>query len=692
MTETADLLFELGTEELPPTALLNLSAAFCEQFISGLEKHNLDFDSYRAIASPRRLGIYVSNCSVQQPDRNTEKRGPAVKAAFDSDGNPTRAALGFASSCGTTVEQLQRTATEKGEWLSFNLNEKGQSAAAVLPGIAEQALEKLPVPKRMRWGESDALFVRPAHWLLFMLGENRVECQLLGLQSDVVTHGHRFHHPDSIKINHPQNYFTLLHETGRVFADFSERKALINQQIKDLSEELQANIPADADLLDEVTALVEWPVALVGSFDKDFLQVPHEALILSMKKNQKYFPVFDQQNNLSNLFITIANIASTHPDSVRAGNERVIRPRLADAKFFWEQDAKTTLEQRLPLLEPVIFQNQLGSLHDKSERVAQLSGFIAGLLKADQSLARRAGLLSRCDLITEMVGEFADMQGTMGRYQAVRDGEPAEVSNALEEMYQPRFSGDSLPSTPIGIALALADRFDTLTGIFGIGQKPSGTKDPFALRRASLGIIRIIRHHQLKLDFTRLISQAIGLHGGSLSNPDTARDVIDYLVDRLKGEFLEQGYSTLQIKAVAAVQPVSIVDFEERLKAVDAFSNMPESASLSAANKRIANILKKSQDKLPAEIDIQLFDCQEESSLMDIISQQQKLIDPLVAGQDYAQILQQLATLKKPVDDFFDNVMVMHENQQVRLNRLALLSSVRRLFLLVADISTLQEN
>lgn len=692
MSETADLLFELGTEELPPTALNNLSAAFTREFVDGLKAANISFGETNPFATPRRLGLFIKNCALNQPDRNIEKRGPAIQAAFDSEGKPTKAAMGFASSCGTTIDQLGRISNDKGEWLAYHHVEKGKPTADLLSQIAKTALEKLPIPKRMRWGSSEAQFVRPAHWILFLLGNNVVPCHLLDLSSSNKTFGHRFHHPSAIEIDSAESYQDLLIQQGKVIADFNQRKNRIREIVSEAADSIDCHVPVDEQLLDEVTALVEWPVAIVGSFEKEYLQVPNEALILTMKKNQKYFPVFDSNESLVNHFITIANLESKNPETIRAGNERVVRPRLSDAKFFWEQDAKQTLEQRLDQLKEIVFQKDLGSIHDKSIRVSSLASTISEQIQGDVDLTKRAGLLSRCDLVTEMVNEFADMQGVMGRYQAIRDGEADELSAALEEFYLPRFSGDELPQSKTGIAIALADRIDTITGIFGIGMKPSGTKDPFALRRASLGIIRILRQHALDLNLVDLIETSIQLHGTNISNKDVKHEVSTYIIDRLKGEFSDQGYSTGLINSVVSVHPSSIIDFEQRLQAVSTFSKLDVADNLAAANKRIHNILRKNTESIPEKPDTSLFDNAAETNLFSAVSEKQSEIRPLIKNNDYQGILSALASLKQPVDVFFDEVMVMAENESVRLNRLALLQQVTRLFLVVADVSVLQDS
>jgi glycyl-tRNA synthetase beta chain len=691
MAKTADLLFELGTEELPPTALARLSDALLSEFRNGLDANAIEYSAIEAFAAPRRLAILVTDCLVQQPDVTVNRRGPAVQAAFDKVGQPTKAATGFAASCNTTVDQLDRTATDKGEWLSFNVVQKGRETAELLPAIAEAALDKLPIPKRMRWGDSTAMFVRPVHWLVFLLGENIVPCRLLDTDSNRFTYGHRFHHPAAIELSHPQEYLNKLRAEGKVIANFEERRLLISEQVAAAASQLGGQIAHDADLLDEVTALVEWPVPIVGEFEESFLAVPHEALIMTMKKNQKYFPVFDSSERLLNRFIAIANIESSKPDTIRSGNERVIRPRLADAKFFWDQDARITLEGRLEKLADIVFQQQLGSILDKSQRVSELASLIASQIGGDPSLAARAGLLSRCDLVTEMVFEFPEMQGIMGRYQAGRDGEDSEVALAMDEIYMPRFSGDELPSSKTGIAVALADRIDTLTGIFGINLKPSGTKDPFALRRAALGIIRIMREYSLTLNLSDLIGTAYKLLKDRLENEATISDVVEFINERLKGVFIDAGFSANLVKAVASVNPADIPDFEKRLQAVKTFSELPQSDQLAAANKRISNILKKIDGPVPQVSDAGLSDSDHERALFSAVSEKQQSTRSLLDKFDYQSVLLDLAQSSTVIDEFFEHVMVMADDEKIRLNRLALLNDVRNLFLEVADISVLQD-
>jgi glycyl-tRNA synthetase beta chain len=687
MLESADLLFELGTEELPPIALERLSAALTQEFAEGLKRANLEHGAITSFATPRRLGVLLRDCSLRQPDREIERRGPALKAAFDSDGNPTRAASGFAHSCGTTVDALEQVETDKGTWLMYRLKELGKSAAELLPEIAENALNRLPIPKRMRWGASEAQFVRPVHWLLFLHGETVVPCTILDATAGKLTYGHRFHHPEAIEIDRPGNYEEALLRQGRVIASFEQRKEKIREQVERSADALGGRAEIDPALLSEVTALVEWPVPITAGFEEDYLQVPHEALILSMKKNQKYFHLEDGSGRLMNHFITIANVDSPSPEVIKEGNERVIRPRLADAMFFWQQDGKKTLEAHLESLKSVVFQLKLGTLHEKSERVSALAADIADKIGGDVQLARRAGLLSRCDLMTEMVGEFPDMQGVMGRYQAQRDGENSELATAMEEFYHPRFSGDRLAVSHTGIAISVADRLDTLVGIFGIGQKPTGDKDPFALRRAALGVLRNLKEHALPLDLRALLQTSADTLGERVEVSDVVEQVYDFMLERLKGLYHDQGVSVNIFESVAGVQPQTLADFDRRIGAVLKFVELPEAEALAAANKRIVNILKKSADAGSDAVDTALFENDTELELHRLIDAKADQIAPLLDLYRYEETLVSLAELRLPVDRFFDEVMVMAEDEAVRNNRLALLRRLNRLFIGVADIS-----
>ena len=686
----ADLLFELGTEELPPLALRRLSDALTHEFVAGLEQANLSHGAVESFATPRRLGVRVRDCSTRQPDRSVERRGPAVQAAFDADGKPTKAAEGFARSCGTTVDQLERQQTAKGEWLVYHVREDGRAAQDLLPGIAEQALNRLPIPKRMRWGDSEAQFVRPVHWLLFLLGDDVVPCTLLDATADRQTHGHRFHHPAAITVYNADDYEGVLSDLGKVIANFEIRRAKIAELVEKTAKALGGRPDLDPELLDEVTALNEWPVPIAASFEERFLEVPHEALVATMKGNQKYFPLFDGDGRLMNHFVTIANVDSPKPELIREGNERVVRPRLADAMFFWQQDGKKRLQDHLPALRHVVFQQALGSMYEKSERVAALAAYIATDIGGDAKLAERAGLLSRCDLLTHMVYEFPEMQGVMGRYQALRDGEPAELAQAMDEFYMPRYSGDELPQTKTGIAVSLAERLDTLVGIFGIGQKPTGDKDPFALRRAALGALRILREHSLQVDVHRILAKAQDGLQGKLQDKDAATAVWDFMQERLKGLYGELGYGADLFSAVAEVRPTTIADFDRRLQAVAGFRELPEAGALAAANKRIRNILRKAEDPIPAVVETGLFQQAEETALHNLVLAMASRVTPMLENGDYTGVLKALAGLRDAVDGFFDQVMVMAEEPAVRGNRLALLNELSGLFLGVADISHLQ--
>ena len=690
MPEHADLLFELGTEELPPVALKRLSDALTNEFIAGLGAAQFAHGEVTGYATPRRLAILIKDLALHQPERDKVRRGPAVKAAFDADGTPTKAAEGFARSCGTQVDQLQRQQTDKGEWLVYQMHEAGREAAELLPGIAEQALNRLPIPKRMRWGSSDAQFVRPVHWLVFLQGNNVIDCSLLEAKADRITYGHRFHHPQGITLENPDDYSSALRNEGKVIAYFEERRENIRSQVETVAQELGGVAGMDDALLDEVAALNEWPVAVSGGFEERFLEVPHEALVTTMKTNQKYFPVFDAQGHLMNRFITIANIESREPSVIREGNERVVRPRLADAMFFWEQDGKKRLEDHIESLRDVVFQKDLGSMYDKSQRVAALATWVAEQTGADQAKAHRAGTLSRCDLMTAMVGEFPSMQGIMGRYQAQRDGEDPEIAQALDEFYMPRHSGDRLPQSPTGIAVALAERIDTLVGIFGIGMRPSGDKDPFALRRAALGALRILSEYSLNIVLRELLEQARELLGAHIQVADVVEQVEHFMLDRLRGIYMEQGTTPDLFDAVARVQPQTLVDFSLRIQAVDQFRKLPEAEALAAANKRIGNILKKTQGGIPENVHPELFATKAESHLWEQVRGVAADIQPLLQARNYTAVLKDLARLREPVDGFFDEVMVMTEDPTVRDNRLALLKALQSLFLEVADISHLQ--
>ena len=690
MTAKQDFLVEIGTEELPPKALLKLSNAFTQGIRDGLAAADLAFGEVLAYASPRRLAVLIKGLDAAQADKEVERRGPALAAAFDQEGKPSKATEGFARSCGVSVDALQNLETDKGSWLVYRSMQTGQTSSALIPAIVQQSLDRLPIPKRMRWGDLNAEFVRPVHWLVMLFGEKVIDCEILSVRSGRTTRGHRFHHPDSIHIPEPSAYVELLKNTGKVIADFAQRREQIRTLVNEAAAAHGGTAVIDEALLDEVTGLVEWPQPVVGSFEQRFLEVPPECLISAMKGHQKYFHMVDGEGRLMPNFITLSNIASTHPDSVRSGNERVIRPRLTDADFFWNQDRKTPLADRLDSLASVVFQQKLGTLQDKSQRVSAIAEAIARGIGGDPALAARAALLAKCDLMTNMVGEFPELQGIMGRYYASHDGEPAEVALALDEQYMPRFAGDQLPASKTGQAVAIADKLDTLIGIFGIGQVPSGDKDPFALRRAALGALRIIIEQGLDIDLWEMLEHAAETNTGLFDNDHVITQVFDFMMGRLKAYYQDQGVTPDTFEAVLAQRPTQPIDFDARLRAVTAFRSLPEAEALAAANKRIANILKKTDEAIPAQVDAHLLHDEAEKQLYQQIAAISDQVTPLFRSRDYATALKTLAGLREVVDAFFDQVMVMADDTALRANRLALLSQLRNLFLEVADLSLLQ--
>ena len=704
MSTTADLLVEIGTEELPPKALRAMHDALRESLDAQLDEQRLPHGECTAFATPRRLAVLVHDVLLRQPDRDITRRGPALKAAFDADGKPTKPALGFARSCGVSVDELQRLETDKGAWLVWQTTESGKTCAELLPTMVEQALKQLPVPKRMRWSDNDFEFVRPVHWVVLMLGSEVVPATILGQTSGNETRGHRFHHNAAIQIDVPAEYADTLEHQGMVLANMDRRRETIRAQVTEAGRSSGGHAVIDEDLLDEVTALVEWPVAITGSFDARFLEVPAEALVSSMQDHQKFFPVRSGDGKLMSDFITIANIASTDPAQVQAGNERVIRPRLEDAVFFWTQDRKQTLASRAPQLDQMTFQQRLGSLGDKQRRIVALAAYLAETVGSDVTLARRAAELCKCDLLTSMVYEFPELQGSMGRYYALHDGEDVAVATALDEQYQPRFAGDELPASPTGQVLALAERIDTLVGIFAIGQAPSGDKDPFALRRAALGVLRIIIEQQLELDLNELLLMAARQFDASLGAEAAVDAVYEFLMGRLRHWYTEKvrpetgreaglgqaGYDVHVFEAVLARRPTRPLDFDQRMQAVRAFHAMPEAEHLAAANKRIRNILRKSETTIPAQYTVDLLQEPAEQQLATAIDEQASHVQPLIEQRAYTDALRSLAGLQPTVDQFFDDVMVMADDPALRDNRLALLQGLANLFLQVADISRLQ--
>ncbi len=686
---TADFLVEIGTEELPPKALKTLSDAFMNGIALGLKEAELNYDTVTAYASPRRLAVMVKALQTKQADKTVERKGPAKKAAFDAEGEPTKALLGFARGCGAEVAELSEIETDKGIWMVYHLAQKGQLAEELLPNIVNKSLSQLPIPKRMRWGSSDVEFVRPVHWVLMLLGNQVVPATILGHAASNQTYGHRFHAPGAIDIAQPTDYVDALKQKGYVQADFAERKTAIRQQVEAAAQAVGGVAEVDDDLLEEVTALNEWPTAVVGEFDESFLAVPPEALISAMKGHQKYFHMLDGDGRLMAKFITVSNIESVNPDSVKRGNERVIRPRLADATFFWNQDRKQPLDDFLPRLKTVVFQQKLGTLYDKTERLETLVVKVGRPLGESAEILERAARLSKCDLMTEMVGEFPDLQGIMGRYYAQAQHEDARVAEALDGQYQPRFAGDDLPNGAVSQALAIADKLDTITGIYGIGQIPTGDKDPFGLRRSALGLVRIIIEKALDLDLQLMIRYSLELHANIDVNDSLVMDIYEFIISRLKAYYADQGVTAEQFEAVRVCAPSHPLDFAKRIDAVCQFSNMEEAASLSSANKRIANILKKVTVALPEEVSAELFSEAAEQQLFSALDALRESVSTKIAERDYTSAMQLLATIRQPVDAFFDGVMVMAEDEAVKLNRLALLNQIYQLFRQVADISRL---
>ena len=688
MAERETLLVELGTEELPPKALIDLERAFRDAIAGGLREAGLNAGLVRSFATPRRLAVLIDELPLRQPDRATERRGPPVKVAFDAEGRPTRAALAFAESCGVPVEQIGRVETPKGAWLSHSATEAGQTTAALLPAIVAHAAAALPVPKRMRWGSGEAEFVRPVHWLVMLLGSTPVPGRVLDLEAGRTTRGHRFHAPQPLELSHAQDYPSVLEERGRVIADFARRRARIESEVRAAAAGVGGDAMIAAKLLDEVTALTEWPVALAGHFEERFLALPEEVLVATLQDHQRYFPVRTRDGALAPYFIAVANLESRAPAQVRAGNERVVRPRLADAAFFWDSDRSCSLASREEALAGVVYQARLGSLADKARRVAKLARLVATRIGGDADIAERAARLAKCDLLTQMVGEFPELQGVMGRRYALHDGEPADVASALEEQYLPRFAGDRLPASNAGRALAIADRLDTLAGSFAVGSRPTGNKDPFGLRRGALGMLRIIIECRLELDLRELLGEAVLLQPVPGAVVD---ELYEFVMERLRAWYLDSGeFATDEFDAVLARRPVSPLDFDRRLRAVHRFLSLDASASLAAANKRIANILRQAGDpELPAA-DSGRFTESAERALHTELVRQQARVEPLLAAGRYTEALEQLAALRGVVDEFFDRVLVMTEDAGVRTNRLALLAQLRRLFLHTADLSRVQ--
>jgi glycyl-tRNA synthetase beta chain len=713
MSAARDFLIEIGTEELPPKALGALSADFVDRIAAGLEKAALPHGGMVGFATPRRLAVSVKKLAEQQPEQHVRRRGPPVSAAFDSAGAPTRAALAFAASCGTTVEALERIEEGKGTFLYFIGSRAGERTVQLLPALVQTALDQLPIPRRMHWGDGQAMFVRPVHWIVMLFGREVVPATLLETATGRHTHGHRFLAPRPLSLASPAAYERTLREKGHVLADFAARRERIRSEVTSVAAAVEGRALLSDALLDEVTALTEWPVALAGRFEERFLSLPREVLICTLEEHQRYFPLEDAAGRLLPAFITVSNIASRDPPKVKEGNERVVRARLSDAAFFWEQDRREPLAARRIRLESVTFQARLGSLGDKARRVSALIAEIAPAAGATLDVALRAAELAKCDLLTAMVGEFPELQGIMGAYYAQADGEPQEVAVSLREQYLPRSAGDALPSSRTGLALAIADKLDTIAGIFAIGEKPSGTKDPFALRRAALGVQRILIEKGLDLDLRACIARAIdGVRAdierlraaGSAASPapkgeSLVAEIYDFLMERLRAYYLEGGASapapgraavtTEMFDAVLASRPGSSVDFDARLKALSTFLELPEAASLTAANKRIGNILRKANTTAPAEVDVVQLREEAERRLYDAMRGLRDAVGADTARRQYTAALGRLALLRPAVDTFFDKVMVMDENPQLRANRLSLLAQLQGLFTGIADLSRL---
>ncbi|MFW7526261.1 glycine--tRNA ligase subunit beta [Vibrio ostreicida] len=685
-----EFLIELGTEELPPTQLRTLAEAFAANFEAELNNAELTYNAVKWYAAPRRLALKVKALSEGQADKIVEKRGPAVTAAFDAEGLPTKAAQGWARGNGITVDLADRLTTDKGEWLLFKQEVKGQTTTKIIGDLAAKALANLPIAKPMRWGNKTTQFIRPVKTLTMLMGSELIEGEILGVTSDRIIRGHRFMGEQAFTIDSAEQYPAILEERGKVMADYEARKAIILTDAQKAATAVGGKADLEDDLVEEVTSLVEWPVVLTAKFEEEFLKVPSEALVYTMKGDQKYFPVYDDDKKLLPHFIFVSNIESKEPRHVIEGNEKVVRPRLADAEFFFNTDRKRPLIDRLPELDQAIFQKQLGTIKDKTDRITELAGYIAEQIDADVEKSKRAGLLAKCDLMTSMVFEFTDTQGVMGMHYATHDGEDKQVALALYEQYMPRFAGDTLPSTGISSAVAMADKLDTIVGIFGIGQAPKGS-DPFALRRASLGVLRILVENGYNIDLTDLIAKAKSLFGDRLTNEKVESDVVDFMLGRFRTWYQDAGFSIDIIQAVLARRPTKPADFDQRVKAVSHFRELDAAEALSAANKRVGNILAKFDGELADEIDLSLLQEEAEKALAENVEVMAEALEPAFATGNYQEALSKLANLRDPVNAFFDNVMVMVDDETLKNNRLTLLNKLRNLFLQVADISLLQK-
>ncbi|HGS4675549.1 glycine--tRNA ligase subunit beta [Vibrio cholerae] len=690
-----EFLIELGTEELPPKQLRTLAEAFAANFAAELATADIAHEGVTWFATPRRLALKVANLAESQPDRVVEKRGPAVNVAFDADGKPTKAAEGWARGNGITVEQAERLVTDKGEWLLFKEQVQGQQTASVVVDMAAKALANLPIAKPMRWGDKETQFIRPVKTLTILFGSELIQGEILGVASARTLRGHRFMGEAEFTIESAEQYPAILEERGKVIADYATRKAMIIEGSQQAAQQLGGIADLEDALVEEVTSLVEWPVVMTAKFEEKFLKVPAEALVYTMKGDQKYFPVYshkmgDANKKLLPNFIFVSNIESKEPRHIVEGNEKVVRPRLADAEFFFNTDRKRPLVDRLAMLENAIFQQQLGTIKDKTDRITELAGYIAEQIGADVEKSKRAGLLAKCDLMTSMVFEFTDTQGVMGMHYARHDGEAEEVAVALNEQYMPRFAGDELPSRGVSAAVAMADKLDTIVGIFGIGQAPKGS-DPFALRRASLGVLRILVEYGYQLDLVDLIAKAKSLFGDRLTNANVEQEVIEFMLGRFPTWYQDAGFSIDIIQAVLARNPTKPADFDQRVKAVSHFRALEEAEALAAANKRVGNILAKYDGELGEEIDLALLQEDAEKALAEAVEIMAEALEPAFATGNYQEALSKLAGLRAPVDAFFDNVMVMADDEALKKNRLTLLNKLRNLFLQIADISLLQK-
>ncbi len=681
-----NLLVELGTEELPPKALKKLATAFAESFSKDLNAFGLGFDSVKWFASPRRLALIAYNVDESQEDRIVEKKGPSVAAAY-KDGNPTPAALGWAKSTGITLDQAETVKTDKGEWLLFKAKVKGFTIYQVLEQILSNAVKSLPVPKMMHWGATRFEFVRPVHTLCVLYGSQLVDLEMFGIKSSRTVRGHRFMGKQELEIASADDYLSVLETEGSVIADYDKRYQMILSSVKEQAASLGGEADLDESLLNEVTSLVEYPCVLTASFEEKFLEVPPEALVYTMKGDQKYFPVYSSDGKLLPNFIFVSNIVSKDKSQVIAGNERVVRPRLSDAEFFFNTDRKTTLASRLDALSSVMFQKQLGSLKERSERISSLAEYIASKIGADPALASRAGLLSKCDLVTSMVTEFTDTQGVMGMHYARLDGEPEDVALSMFEQYMPRFAGDCIPSTDVSASVSIADKVDTLVGIIGINLSPKGDKDPFGLRRSAIGLLRIIVEKGYDLDLEDIVSKSRSLYGDKLSNANVEKEVVDYVLGRFRAIYQDVGIKSEIVLSVLARRPTRPYDFHRRVEAVNRFTSNPAAEALSAANKRVSNILSKAGGAIPQNPDAGLLSEDAEKVLFEILEKSCRDLEPVFEQKNYDAALEQLAQLRQPVDTFFEKVLVNADDEKVRGNRLAILSELRNLFLRVADIS-----